>query len=320
MVIQVVFIPCWAEASNTTDIDLEFIKGIDDSADESVHKSVYDSVYAPIPASTELDEMHAIPVLERVVEQAEDISIEQNKVLRAYGNEEPSLCRYGDLNGDTNIDSTDLTLLKRYLLRKLSKFPLDEEAPDGYDSLKAADLNADDSIDSTDLTILKRYLLRKIDKFPAETIDPTPSPTPSPTPTEPGSLSKPGNLRVVKKTSTSVTLSWRESTGDVDVSGYNIYNDEILVDKVTGQETTYTVEGLVTFSTYAFRVEAYDGSGNKSEKSDPLEVTIDYILEKDTTINGDFSLEKGMVNLNGYMFTIEEIYILMAEQWIHDHS
>ena len=61
MIIQVVFIPCWAEASNTTDIDMEFIKGIDDSVDESIHKSVYDSVYAPIPASiTELDEMHAI--------------------------------------------------------------------------------------------------------------------------------------------------------------------------------------------------------------------------------------------------------------------
>lgn len=66
---------------------------------------------------------------------------------------------YGDLNGDEEINSTDLTLLKRYLLRKIDKFSVPEEA---------ADLNGDKSINSTDLTLFKRYLLRKIDIFPVE--------------------------------------------------------------------------------------------------------------------------------------------------------
>lgn len=52
---------------------------------------------------------------------------------------------YGDLNGDNSLDSTDLTLLKRYLLRKIFDFPVE-------DDLKSADLNGDGEINSTDLT------------------------------------------------------------------------------------------------------------------------------------------------------------------------
>ncbi|HOQ38278.1 MAG TPA: RICIN domain-containing protein [Acetivibrio sp.] len=67
----------------------------------------------------------------------------------------------GDLNGDLSVDSLDITLLKRYLLRKISQFP------DSNGKL-AADVNGDDAIDSLDLTLLKRYVLRKIDKFSAQ--------------------------------------------------------------------------------------------------------------------------------------------------------
>lgn len=62
----------------------------------------------------------------------------------------------GDLDGDGSIDSLDVTILKRYLLRKLTTLPVDEYC---------ADVNDDGSIDSLDLTLLKRYVLRKIDKF-----------------------------------------------------------------------------------------------------------------------------------------------------------
>lgn len=34
-----------------------------------------------------------------------------------------------DLDGDGNINSTDCTLLKRYILRKIDKFPVEEQAP-----------------------------------------------------------------------------------------------------------------------------------------------------------------------------------------------
>ena len=65
----------------------------------------------------------------------------------------------GDLNSDGSIDSTDFTLLKRYILRTITDLPVD-------DVLYAADLNGDDSIDSTDVTLMKRFILKKIDAFP----------------------------------------------------------------------------------------------------------------------------------------------------------
>ncbi|HPD00223.1 MAG TPA: dockerin type I domain-containing protein [Acetivibrio sp.] len=66
--------------------------------------------------------------------------------------------KYGDVNGDGDIDSLDLTILKRYLLRKMD---ISDDRP--------ADLDGDGDINSTDLTLLKRYILRKIDRFPVET-------------------------------------------------------------------------------------------------------------------------------------------------------
>ncbi|MDQ2086552.1 dockerin type I domain-containing protein [Herbivorax sp. ANBcel31] len=65
---------------------------------------------------------------------------------------------YGDINGDGNIDSTDVTLLKRYLLDIISELP--------YSNV--ADLNGDNSIDSTDYTLLRRYVLQIMNVFPVE--------------------------------------------------------------------------------------------------------------------------------------------------------
>lgn len=65
----------------------------------------------------------------------------------------------GDLNVDGEVDSTDLTYMKRYLLSIIEDFP-------AQDDLRVADLNCDGYIDSTDLTILKRYVLKIIRELP----------------------------------------------------------------------------------------------------------------------------------------------------------
>ncbi|MFZ5988606.1 MAG: carbohydrate-binding protein [Bacillota bacterium] len=64
----------------------------------------------------------------------------------------------GDVNGDTNIDSTDLTLMRRYVLRIINDFPVS-------DDLYCGDLNGDGLINSTDYTLLKRYILKIIISF-----------------------------------------------------------------------------------------------------------------------------------------------------------
>lgn len=69
--------------------------------------------------------------------------------------------RYGDLNGDGEVDSTDLTLMKRFVLRIISEFPV-------TNGEIAGDVSADGTIDSTDLTYLKRYILNIITEFPAD--------------------------------------------------------------------------------------------------------------------------------------------------------
>jgi arabinoxylan arabinofuranohydrolase len=65
--------------------------------------------------------------------------------------------RTGDVNDDGEIDSTDVTILKRYLLKKMSL---------AGNNLSNADTNGDGEVNSTDLTLLKRYILGKIASFP----------------------------------------------------------------------------------------------------------------------------------------------------------
>lgn len=86
------------------------------------------------------------------------ISLSANYCLSAG----PASTKYGDLNADGKVNSTDYTLGKRYLLRIISEFPISNGSV-------AFDLNGDSKNDSTDLTVLKRYLLNIIDKFPVGT-------------------------------------------------------------------------------------------------------------------------------------------------------
>lgn len=66
----------------------------------------------------------------------------------------------GDINGDGDINSTDYTLLKRYILGTIDEFPI-------KNGFAVADLDGDGSINSNDMALLKRYVLGFISEFPA---------------------------------------------------------------------------------------------------------------------------------------------------------
>ncbi|NLM58207.1 MAG: carbohydrate-binding protein [Clostridium sp.] len=80
----------------------------------------------------------------------------------------------GDLNDDGSIDSLDLSLIKRHVLRKTQLTG---------SALANADVNSDGSVDSIDVSLLKRYVLRKITEFPGQTPTTKPTETPKATPT-----------------------------------------------------------------------------------------------------------------------------------------
>lgn len=67
----------------------------------------------------------------------------------------------GDVNGDRQVNSTDISALKRCLLMR-TLLPFYSEV---------ADINGDGEINSTDFTYLKRFILRTIDRFPKDVIE-----------------------------------------------------------------------------------------------------------------------------------------------------
>ncbi len=91
----------------------------------------------------------------------------------------------------------------------------------------------------------------------------TPSDTTPPT--------SPTNLRTTHTTETSIGLAWDAATDAVGVTGYDVYNDGVLVGTTTN--TAFTVTSLTPNTTYSFTVTAKDMYRNLSEPSTALSAT-----------------------------------------------
>ncbi len=83
--------------------------------------------------------------------------------------------------------------------------------------------------------------------------------------------STPTNLKANSIGNTNVSLSWKASTDNIGVVGYDIYRGSSKV----GSSTTnaYNVTGLNAKTTYTFKVRAKDAAGNVSSASSGLTVT-----------------------------------------------
>lgn len=80
----------------------------------------------------------------------------------------------------------------------------------------------------------------------------------------------PSNLTSSNVTASSVDLLWDASTDNVGVTGYDVYQDGLLVSSVT--DTSTTISGLAASTTYVFKVLAKDATGNESPKSKELTI------------------------------------------------
>ncbi|MFA9269890.1 MAG: fibronectin type III domain-containing protein [Baekduiaceae bacterium] len=94
-------------------------------------------------------------------------------------------------------------------------------------------------------------------------VDPPPVDTP---PTKPTGLAG-------TPTTDSVALSWTASTDDKGIKGYEVFQDGVKIDTVTG--TSKTVTGLTPATAYKFKVKAIDTIDQASPESDEITVTTD---------------------------------------------
>ncbi|WP_017593607.1 glycosyl hydrolase family 18 protein [Nocardiopsis potens] len=77
----------------------------------------------------------------------------------------------------------------------------------------------------------------------------------------------PTGLASTGTTSSTVALSWKASTDDTGVAGYEVVSGGQPVRTVIGTGTETTVSGLKADTEYTFTVRAFDAAGNRSAES-----------------------------------------------------
>ena len=87
---------------------------------------------------------------------------------------------------------------------------------------------------------------------------------------EPPSI--PSGLSATNIQSSELTLTWEESSDNVGVSGYQIFQDGNVIPIDTANGLSYTVTGLQPETIYFFAVAAMDTSGNISNQSSTIQV------------------------------------------------
>ncbi|WP_430408407.1 immunoglobulin-like domain-containing protein [Kordia sp.] len=102
----------------------------------------------------------------------------------------------------------------------------------------------------------------------------------------------PSDLVAVNTTQTTTDLSWTASTDDVDVTAYDVYQNDVIIASIS--QFNYIVTGLTPNTTYEFKVIARDLAGNESQPSNLVNVTtdenivIDYCDSQSNNVNDEY--------------------------------
>ncbi len=98
--------------------------------------------------------------------------------------------------------------------------------------------------------------------------------------------SVPENLIATNISKNTLSLNWSVSTDNIEVAGYEIFQDHTSIGQTSSTVLTFPVSGLSTATTYAFTIIAFDAAGNTSAFSDTLLVTtLDVIVYTDLNAN-----------------------------------
>jgi uncharacterized protein YkwD/chitodextrinase len=77
----------------------------------------------------------------------------------------------------------------------------------------------------------------------------------------------PGNVSAIAKSSTTVSLSWKASTDNVAVTGYQIVRNGSVIASVAAGVLSYTDSTVTAGSAYSYAIRALDAAGNSSSST-----------------------------------------------------
>ncbi|MEY9874745.1 chitodextrinase [Streptacidiphilus sp. MAP12-33] len=83
----------------------------------------------------------------------------------------------------------------------------------------------------------------------------------------------PQNLHTTSVAAGSVSLAWSASTDNVAVTGYTVYRNGAVLATTGATTTTYTDPTVAANTAYSYTVDAFDGAGNHSLQSTPVQLT-----------------------------------------------
>ncbi|MBD3347561.1 MAG: hypothetical protein GF401_21110 [Chitinivibrionales bacterium] len=83
--------------------------------------------------------------------------------------------------------------------------------------------------------------------------------------------SSPSALEATFVSRTGISLQWGQSSDNIGINGYYIYESSNLLD--SSETPSYQTENLVPGTNYSFTIRAFDRAGNLSDPSDVLEVS-----------------------------------------------
>ncbi|EIA07806.1 endonuclease [Flavobacterium frigoris] len=81
----------------------------------------------------------------------------------------------------------------------------------------------------------------------------------------------PANLYATNTTQTETTLSWTQSSDNIGVLGYRVYNGTAQIG--SSSTASYVLSGLTTNTNYNLSVKAFDAAGNVSNSSNSVSIT-----------------------------------------------
>jgi hypothetical protein len=109
----------------------------------------------------------------------------------------------------------------------------------------------------------------------------------------------PAGLTAQAASATKVVLAWHAASDNEGVAGYTVYRAGVAIATVAGTALTYTDGTAAAGKTYAYAVDAFDASGNRSHRSATVSVTMPSPGDPGIAAAGDIACDPTASDFHG---------------------